>query len=99
MADNVGSEEGGGDGEGGKPSRASRVSTTGSRTDSSRRRTSGTGLYEPPSYEETQRKAIRVEKVARVGQHPRPPAHLFCHFHASAPMKSSSEVQLRFTRG
>ena len=72
MADNVGSEEGGG--EGGNPSRASPVSTSGSRTDSSRRRTSGTGLYEPPSYEETQRKAIRVEKVARVGQHPRPPA-------------------------
>ncbi|KAG0580445.1 hypothetical protein M758_4G175700 [Ceratodon purpureus] len=66
----IGSEEGGEEaGKGSRPSRASRVSrasTTGSRTDSSKRRNAGMGLYEPPSYEEQQRKYIRVEKVSRI---------------------------------
>ena len=61
----------GGDGKGGKgltesrTSRVSRASTSGCKTDSSRRR-KGMGLFEPLSYEDQQRKRIQVEKVTKV---------------------------------
>lgn len=69
----IGSGEGA-DGEAGgavvmasRPSRASRVSTTGgSRRKSSKRRTDGTGLFELPSYEAQARKRIIVEKVTKI---------------------------------
>lgn len=63
-----------------RAARAARASTTGSRRES-KRRTDGTGLYEPPAYEDQARRRIVVEKVTKVSERMPAADSFFWPFH------------------